>query len=89
MLSKVKERWPADTKPLDFFPAFKQDSLQLVQTSHTDEVTESSSAPKLTEHYRNRMHEIRHPTEPTESSQTKEREKYSPFQTTQKPPGKP
>lgn len=29
MLIKVKERWPTDTKPLDVYPAFKQDSLQL------------------------------------------------------------
>lgn len=34
MLSKAKARWPADTKPLDFYPAFKQESPQLAQRQH-------------------------------------------------------
>lgn len=32
MLIKVKQLWPVETKPLDFFPAFKQESLQISET---------------------------------------------------------
>lgn len=57
--------------------------------------TEPAASPKLTERYKDRIHEIRRPEPgymaPTESSQAKEREKLSPspFQTTPKPPWKP
>ena len=98
MLVKVKARWGEDAKPLDVYPAFKQDSLQLAQTQHADGTdvpsTDLAASPKQkTERYKDRMHEIRHPEPrymaPTKSSQAKEREKYSPFKTTPKPPWKP
>ena len=90
--------WGEDAKPLDVYPAFKQDDLQLAQTQHADGTnvpsTDLAASPKQkAERYKDRMHEIRHPEPrymaPTESSQAKEREKYSPFQTTPKPPWKP
>lgn len=89
MLSKVKERWPADTKPLDFFPAFKQDALQLEQTQHADgndvPNAEPAASSNLIERFRDRLHEIKH----SEPGYTQETEKNGPFQTTPKPPWKP
>jgi hypothetical protein len=60
MLIKVMERWPADTKPLGFYPAFQQDALQLgvnpavvyrgavkaVQAASAVEVSESAQHTK-------------------------------------------
>lgn len=96
MLNIVRKRWGDDAKPLDFYPAFKQDALQLAQTQHTDALDKEpahSSSPKRTERYRDRMRDIRHPEPgymaPIESSKAKEREKYSPLETTPKPPWKP
>lgn len=97
MLVKVKEHWPKDTKPLDYFPAFKPASLQAIQTPQkgaatgSDKELSTDAGPADTiKQYKAETAKIRQ-AEPdymasTESSRAKEREKYSPCQTTPKPP---
>lgn len=98
ILVKVKARWGEDAKPLDFYPAFKQDALQLARTQHSDRTDVPNTAlaaseKRTTARYKDKIHVIKTPEPrymaPTESSLAKEREKYSPLQTTPKPPWKP
>lgn len=85
MLAKVKTLWSEDTKPLDFFPAFKPASPQLAQALHVDEAagmsaTGSDGSPKITTQYKDKTQEIRQ-ADPEHTGSTE----LSPFQTTPKP----
>ncbi|MCH9756809.1 MAG: ecdysteroid 22-kinase family protein [Gammaproteobacteria bacterium] len=83
MLHQAKEHWPKDTKPLDTFPAFKQNTLQLTQ----------KPTSKKTTQYKNKVQAMHQDDPghmaPTISSEAKRREKHTPLDTTPKKPWKP
>ena len=65
-----------------------QEAIDLPKKTHAE-----ANSSEATKKYRDNLREVRQTKpgylEPTESSKAKEREKYSPFQTTPKPPWKP
>ena len=88
MLIKVKERWPADTKPLDFYPAFKQDSLRLMQTQHAEQVPHVGAVHETTPSWRHSTQKS--PPSPHDDEASKSSEKrfnLTPLKTNPKPQG--